>query len=183
MALTAAGGTAEGCRHVKKAGHTRPSRCARCVRDRTDALRGARDIATAVSLKPWSRCHVGIVSNFALRRESGRLVSEMLQVLGYASDTAASGLEAVEYCQRFRPAAVLMDVQMPGMSGIEATQRLRRMEAHGRCEALHIIGAATQNDEETREACMLAGMNGFLHKPLGLWNLAHQIGTAVPGAA
>lgn len=57
---------------------------------------------------------------------------------------------------------------MPDMSGTEAT---------------HIIGATTQNDEETRAACMLAGMNEFLHKPLGLLNLAHQIGTAVPRAA
>lgn len=111
------------------------------------------------------------------------LASEMLRVLGYASDTAASGLEAVEYCQRFRPVAVLMDVQMPEMSGIEATQRLRRMEAHQTCEPLHIVGATTQNDEETRAACMRAGMNGFLHKPLGLLNLAHQISRAVPRAA
>ncbi|MCM5678241.1 response regulator [Schlegelella sp. S2-27] len=111
------------------------------------------------------------------------LASEMLRVLSYASDTAVSGLDAIEYCQRFRPVAILMDVQMPDMSGIEATQRLRRMEAHQTSDALHIIGATTQNDEETRAACMLAGMNGFLHKPLGPLNLAHQIGTAVPRAA
>ena len=111
------------------------------------------------------------------------LAGEMLQVLGYASDTATSGLEAVEYCQRFRPVAVLMDVQMPGMDGIEATQRLRRMEAHHACEALHIIGATTQNDEHTRLTCLQAGMSGFLHKPLGLLNLAHQMRRAVPQAA
>lgn len=106
------------------------------------------------------------------------LAGEMLRVLGYGVDTADSGLQAVEYCQRFRPAAVLMDVNMAGMDGIEATQRLRRMEAHEKCEPLTIVAATTQFDEETRDACLRAGMNGFMRKPFALMNLAQQLAQA-----
>ncbi|MCM5680663.1 response regulator [Schlegelella sp. S2-27] len=109
------------------------------------------------------------------------LASEMLRVLGYGVDTAGSGLQAVEFCQRFRPAAVLMDVNMAEMGGIEATQRLRRMEAHDQCEPLTIVAATTQFDEETRTACLQAGMNGFMRKPFALMNLAQQMAQVASG--
>lgn len=104
------------------------------------------------------------------------LATQMLRVLQCDSETAESGLEALEYCQRLRPSAVLMDVNMPVMDGLEATRRLRQFEQHG-LTPLPIIASTTDDSPSTRRACEGAGMNAFLVKPLSLASLAQQLRT------
>jgi PAS domain S-box-containing protein len=105
-----------------------------------------------------------------------RVVRLMLTELGLEADEAASGLEAVERARRRHYDVILMDVQMPGIDGLEATRRIRT-EQRG---TPSIILALTANVMESDEArCREAGMNGYLSKPLRLNTLEAALGSLV----
>ena len=75
---------------------------------------------------------------------------------------------------------VLMDVQMPGIDGLEATRRIRAAEAERGSGRTPIIALTANAFAEDREACLAAGMDGFLVKPLDRERLADVL-SEVPG--
>ena len=87
-----------------------------------------------------------------------------IQRLGYSFDMVTTGREAVEAAARQHYALILMDCQMPGMDGLEATRQIRRAEAHS---GRHVpIVALTANTFATdRDACLAAGMDDYLPSP------------------
>ncbi len=81
-----------------------------------------------------------------------------------AKDEADNGIRALEYLRQHTYDVVLMDMQMPEMDGIEATQLLRQLDL----AIQPVVIAMTANAfPEDRAACMAAGMNYFLSKPVG----------------
>jgi len=91
----------------------------------------------------------------------------MLEHLGYTVETAASGQEAIE---KVRAAsmpfmAILMDLQMPGMDGFEAMQRIRKLEREMGCRNT-IIAVTAQALAGDRERCLAAGMDDYISKPI-----------------
>jgi len=76
---------------------------------------------------------------------------------------AVNGLEALEECKKKNFSLVLMDVQMPVMNGIEATQQIRLLPGY---ENVPIIGVTAGNVLGEKEKCLESGMNDFLPKPL-----------------
>jgi signal transduction histidine kinase/CheY-like chemotaxis protein/CHASE3 domain sensor protein len=76
---------------------------------------------------------------------------------------AVNGLEALDECREKQFSIILMDVQMPVMSGIEATQKIRRLPGY---ENIPIIGVTAGNVLGEKEKCIESGMNDFLPKPL-----------------
>ncbi|CAH2031214.1 response regulator [Trichlorobacter ammonificans] len=93
-----------------------------------------------------------------------RVVSMLLDRLGVTSNVTASGREALELFKLSPYDLIFMDCQMPDMDGLEATRRIREVEAG---ERRVFITALTGTDtEEERQRCREAGMNGFLPKPL-----------------
>ena len=94
-----------------------------------------------------------------------RLAGIMLERAGHTVETVANGAEAVERVEAETFDAVLMDVQMPVMGGLEATRRIRALADPARA-ALPII-AITANAMQGDDAdCYAAGMTGYVTKPI-----------------
>ena len=87
----------------------------------------------------------------------------LLEAVGLAIDVAADGEEALRLAASGRYAAILMDMQMPKMDGIAATQAIRQLPGR---ESLPILAMTANAFADDRERCLDAGMNDHLAKPV-----------------
>ena len=90
-------------------------------------------------------------------------VNVTLTRAGYRVDTANSGAEALNMYRALPYDAVLMDVQMPDMDGLEATRRIRERFPERRSPIIALTANAMKGD---RERCLDAGMDDYLSKPI-----------------
>ena len=98
-----------------------------------------------------------------------KVAVRMLRKLGYGSDIANNGLEAIEALRKKDYDLVLMDVQMPEMDGIEATVAIQQEWPEGQQP---IIIAMTANAmSQDRERCLASGMSDHIAKPIKLERL------------
>lgn len=100
----------------------------------------------------------------------------MLERLGHRVDIVANGVEAVAALERQAYDIVLMDVQMPEMDGLEATEQIRQLDIQ---PAPYIIGLTASATTEIQQACTLAGMDAFVSKPFNLPTLHQALERAV----
>lgn len=110
-----------------------------------------------------------------------RVATLMLRRLGYAVDVAENGEEGVLAASKRRYDAVLMDMQMPILNGIEATVRIRAGAGPNR--ETPIMALTANAFESDRIDCLNAGMNGVLTKPLQLKALAEALAAMRPAMA
>jgi two-component system, sensor histidine kinase len=102
-----------------------------------------------------------------------RLITErLLDQLGLRTDTAETGLEAVDKVKQNTYDIVLMDLHLPIMDGLEATRRIRCMPGR---KAVPIVAVTANAMKETVEHCMSAGMNGYVAKPMSLPALVQEL--------
>jgi PAS domain S-box-containing protein len=99
------------------------------------------------------------------------LQSQALEVL-----TAHNGSEALELLTTTRPEIILMDIQMPGMDGLEAIRRIRA-NADSRLASVPIIALTALAMPDDRERCLAAGANAYLVKPMRLAKVGQTIET------
>ena len=104
----------------------------------------------------------------------------MLQRMGYRADVAGNGLEVLEALNRQPYDVVLMDVQMPEMDGLEATRHIHQKwsnQAAGETPAPRprIIAMTANAMQGDREACMHAGMDDYVSKPIQLEELVQAL--------
>src|SRR5262249_53264972 len=92
-----------------------------------------------------------------------RIFTHVLSRGRYKVDCASSGTEALRIAQRTAFDLVLMDLQMPGVNGIDATHDLRRLPGY---EETPILALTANSAEEHRRLCLENGMQGFLTKPI-----------------
>ncbi|NEO84335.1 MAG: response regulator [Spirulina sp. SIO3F2] len=97
-----------------------------------------------------------------------KLIQQMLKTLGYTFEVVANGRLAFEAVQQHSYELVLMDVQMPEMDGLEATQQIRRVYP---TPPPYIVALTAQSLERDRQACFEAGMDDYLSKPVKLQTL------------
>jgi CheY-like chemotaxis protein len=97
------------------------------------------------------------------------MMSTVLKRAGHSVTIAANGELAVEQFSTSAWDLILMDVQMPVMGGLEATQLIRAKEAAG--QRTPIIGVTANAREEDKDQCIEAGMDAHLPKPVVVGNL------------
>ena len=88
---------------------------------------------------------------------------QILATLSLEMAAVASGREAIEYCRRRVPDLILMDMQMPGMSGLQATGAIRSLPGG---PAIPIIALTAQAMKGDRERILAAGCDDYLSKPI-----------------
>jgi len=120
-----------------------------------------------------SPLNILVVEDNAINQQ---LMSKLLEKAGHRALLSPHGLDALE---RIRAGQhydlVLMDVQMPIMGGLEATTAIRKWEIEGNHAPLHIIALTANAMAGDREACLTAGMNDYLAKPLKAHELLEKL--------
>jgi len=101
-----------------------------------------------------------------------KLFRDVLQAKGYTAIEATTGEEAIELARTRGPALVLMDVQLPGIDGVEALARLRRDERTASIPVLALTAQAMHGD---RERFLVAGFDGYLAKPIDIGELLEAV--------
>lgn len=90
----------------------------------------------------------------------------MLNKLGFVADGATDGKDALRQLSETDFDLVFMDVQMPIMGGLEATQKIRDGEANGRNKHVPIIAMTAHATKKDRQMCLDAGMDDYIPKPI-----------------
>jgi signal transduction histidine kinase len=104
------------------------------------------------------------------------LASEVLRAAGATVFTADTGPAALAFLRQHTPDVVLMDWRMPGMDGLEATRRVRLGEAGTASLDVPVLGLTANAFSEDRSACLNAGMNHVLTKPVDRQQLLEEVG-------
>ncbi len=92
-----------------------------------------------------------------------KLIAYLLQAKGYEVRTAVDAESALEEVRNARPALILMDLQLPGMDGLELTQRLKAAPETRDIVVIAVTAYAMKGDEERARA---AGCDGYIPKPV-----------------
>jgi CheY-like chemotaxis protein len=103
-----------------------------------------------------------------------KLARNVLRSRGYRVVEATSGEEALRVLARQSPDLVLMDIQLPGMDGLEAT---RRLKSDPHTAALPVVALTANVREDDREAALAAGCAGFIAKPIRLAQFPDEVRT------
>jgi signal transduction histidine kinase/AmiR/NasT family two-component response regulator len=152
---------------------------------------GARPVASAQALTPagpetrHTPAAGPVIGKHVLVAEDNvvnqRLVIELLHRRGHRVTMAATGQEVIAAIERERFDLILMDLQMPGMSGEEATAaiRARERETGGHLQIIAVTAHAMPGDQER---CLAAGMDGYLTKPINRSALYAAVEQGVPAA-
>ena len=109
-----------------------------------------------------------------------KLARDILQVKGYATLEAITGEEGVRLAQENTPDLVLMDIQLPGINGIEAFRQLR---ADPRTAAIPVVALTASVTPTDRTQITQAGFNAFLGKPIDLKEFLATVKRMVEGQA
>jgi PAS domain S-box-containing protein len=161
-----------------------------CVRKPVARAAVARLVVVARGESPEPRGPVGAVPGPALglhvlvvedNSVNQLVVTRLLERLGCTCVVASEGAQALERLAAEGFDAVLMDCQMPGMDGLEATRRIRAREMRSRAgiRPLPILALTASAATEDRALCVRAGMDGYLTKPLNRGALVAELNRVV----
>jgi len=109
-----------------------------------------------------------------------RLFKEFLTRMGHEITQAGSAEDGIETLEKQYFDLVLMDIELPGMSGIEATKAIRSMDDHSKA-SMPIIALSGNVQHEDIQACYKAGMNGHLAKPIDPERLKNAVDNLIDG--
>ncbi|NYS26358.1 response regulator [Rhodobacteraceae bacterium 2376] len=108
-----------------------------------------------------------------------RVIESFLDAMGHDWDLVATGAAAIVRASASRYDAILMDVNLPDISGTEATRQIRALPS-AQHRAVPVIGVSAHVHERDLQACMAAGMNAMVPKPVMPADLAAALARVVP---
>jgi CheY-like chemotaxis protein len=108
------------------------------------------------------------------------LCVDYLGARGFALAEARTGYEAVALAIQLHPDAILMDVHMPELDGLEA---MRRIRANAALATTPIVALTAMAMDQDREQCLAAGATAYLSKPVSMRRLAQLIEQLIKGSA
>ena len=108
-----------------------------------------------------------------------KLVRDVLQVDGYTTLEAVTGEDGVALAQQRKPDLILMDIQLPGINGIEALRILRADQATA---AIPIIAVTASVMQQDRKMITEAGFDAYVGKPLNLKEFRQAVRYAIEGS-
>lgn len=108
-----------------------------------------------------------------------KLARDVLQAKGYRTLEAVTGEEGVKLAKDKLPDLILMDIQLPGINGIEAFRQIRADAKTARIPVVALTASVTPTD---RSAISAAGFDGFVSKPISLKEFLDTVSRLVAGA-
>jgi two-component system, cell cycle response regulator DivK len=109
--------------------------------------------------------------------DNRQIVRDLLESAGYELIEALDGLEGVAAAEREHPDLILMDIQLPGIDGYEATRRIRAVPALAAVPIIAVTSYALSGDEAKTRA---AGCDGYVAKPFSPRQLLAKIREFLP---
>jgi len=107
-----------------------------------------------------------------------KLARVMLRAEGYEVRTAVDAEEALELLAGYTPDLIFMDIQLPGMDGLELTRRLKGDPARREILVIALTAYAMKGD---RERALAAGCDGYLAKPIDIEALSTTVSAMLSG--
>ncbi|WP_328388238.1 response regulator [Streptomyces sp. NBC_00400] len=165
--------------------HTKPIRAAELYADLCRTLLGAAAPAETprAAQRPEAKESRPAPLRILLAEDNvvnQQLIVRMLRKIGHSVETVGNGAEALESLRHKLYDVVLMDVQMPVMDGLDASRRIHR--SLSAADRPYIIALTANAMSEDRDACLAAGMDDYLRKPLRGVDLAEALDRVPPGA-
>jgi len=106
-------------------------------------------------------------------RAPGReLIREILEIAGYQVAEAADGAEALDMARQLSPDLILLDIEMPALSGFNVIEQLREDPRFAAIPVVALTASAMQGD---REKALQAGFTGYISKPVRLAALRAEV--------
>ncbi len=146
----------------------------------SDQKRGAAGSTTVEVDDSLSDLHVLVAEDNPVNQ---KVIRMLLERLGHRVSLVADGREALLRSAEPDIDIVLMDVQMPEMDGLEATSAIRARESADGTRHLPVVALTARAMREDVEACMDAGMDGFVSKPLSRDRLVKAMAAAMTTAS
>ena len=106
-----------------------------------------------------------------------KLLQDVLEYAGYDVRAARTAEDGIALAVKEPPDLVLMDLQLPGIDGMEALRRLRESP---RTADIPVVAVTAQAMKEDRERALDAGFDGYLEKPISVRAFPHQVQSFLP---
>ena len=100
-----------------------------------------------------------------------KLIERILTKLGYQTDIAGDGIQALSLFNKKKHNVILMDIRMPQMDGFETTRAIRHMEV----EQPYIIAMTANAMSNDRDECLQNGMNDYIPKPISMTDVISKL--------
>lgn len=120
-----------------------------------------------LELKPLTQCRVLVVDD----EEISRITLQSLLAEHYLVETLDDGNQVIQYCEHRKPDLILMDVNMPGVCGLEVCKMLKSRED---LADIPVVFVTANFDLDAQNACWEAGANDFIGKPVAASTLIHR---------
>jgi two-component system cell cycle response regulator DivK len=111
-----------------------------------------------------------------------KLVRDVLQFSGYEVVEASTGEDSVRLADETLPDLILMDLQLPGIDGAEALQRIRARCGRSGGPRVPVVAVTAFAMDQDRQRAYASGFDGYVEKPINVRGLLQQVGDLLDGS-